>query len=150
MELEKKARVENMIYEIRGRQVMLASDIARLFEVPTGHLNRAMKRNIRRFPRDFCFQLTSEEYTDLICQIGISSSEYGGRRILPYVYTEQGVAMLASVIHSEIAIKMSVKIINAFVAMRRYIGGNLLEQKYINDQVMKNTEDIKLLQDSFA
>ncbi len=150
MELEKKVKLENMIYEVRGKQVMLDSDIAKLFEVTTGNLNKAMKRNMRRFPEDFCFQLTNVEYENLIFQIGISSSEYGGRRTMPYVYTEQGVAMLTSVIHSDVAVKMSVLIMNAFVVMKKYINMNLLEQKYINNQVMKNTEDIKLLQESFS
>ena len=126
--------VEDLIYEIRGRHVMVDSDLARLYEVETKQLNRQVKRNIERFDDDFMFQLTDSEYKNLKCQIGTSSSNnYGGRRTLPYVFTEMGVTTLASVLHSTIAISMSKKIIRAFVMMRHYISDNLIEQKYINN-----------------
>ena len=125
--------IEDLIYEIRGKQVMLDSDLARLYEVETKQLNRQVKRNIERFDEDFMFQLTELESKNLKCQNGTSSSKnYGGRRTLPYVFTEMGVTTLASVLHSDIAISMSKKIIRVFVAMRHYISSNLIEQKYIN------------------
>ncbi len=153
MEL-KKNDTQKMIYEIRGKQVMLDSDLARLYECKNGtkDINKAVNRNIGRFPGDFYFQLSAEEYAYLLrFHSGTLKTGRGGhRKYLPYVFTEQGVSMLASVLRSEVSEKVSVEIMRAFVAMRKYIGGNLLEQKYINNQVMKNTEDIKLLQDSFA
>ena len=88
--------IQKLVYVIRGKQVMIDSDLAMLYKVETGNLNRAMKRNIKRFPEEFCFQLTKEEYDNLRFQIGISSeNEYGGRRYMPYAYTEQGIAMLS-------------------------------------------------------
>ena len=142
--------IEDLIYEIRGKQVMLDSDLARLYEVETKQLNRQVKRNIERFDDDFMFQLTDSEYKNLRCQIGTSSSNnYGGRRTLPYVFTEMGVTTLASVLHSTIAISMSKKIIRAFVIMRHYISSNLIEQKYINNLVLEDHEKIKELETSF-
>ena len=118
-----KEKVKSQIYEIRGYRVMLDSDIAEYFGVTTGNLNKAMKRNIRRFPSNFCFQLTKEEDANLIFQSGISSSggNYGGRRTLPYAYTEQGVAMLTSTLHTDRAIQASVAIMDAFVEMAHYL-----------------------------
>ena len=142
--------IEKLIYEIRGKQVMLDSDLAKLYEVETKQLNRQVKRNIERFDEDFMFQLTAEEYQNLKCQFGTSSSNnYGGRRTLPYVFTEMGVTTLASVLHSEIAINMSKKIIRAFVIMRHYISLNLIEQKYINNLVLEDHDKVKALEDSF-
>ncbi|MBQ9267662.1 MAG: ORF6N domain-containing protein [Clostridia bacterium] len=165
----KEAGVENLIYEIRGKQVMLDSDLARLYQCKNGTktINLAVKRHLARFPERFMFQLTKDEYfsilrfqsvslklnnQDLRFQIETSNeqeSKYGGRRYLPYAFTEQGVAMLATVLKTEVAEKVSIQIMDAFVSMRKYISSNLLEQKFINNQVMKNTEDIKLLQESF-
>ena len=110
--------IKQKIFIIRGQKVMLDKDLAELYETPTGNLNRAIKRNINRFPCDFMFQLSKEEFENLICQIGISSSEYGGSRHLPYVFTEHGVAMLSSVLNSERAVQMNVFIIRAFIKMR--------------------------------
>ena len=152
--LKDNFKIEDMIYEVRGTQVMLDSDLARLYECVNGtkDINKAVKRNIERFPESFMFQLTTEEYNNLRFQIGTSSldNNYGGRRYNPYVFTEQGVAMLSSVLHSEIAIKMSVQIINAFVIMRKYISNNLIEQRYINNLVLEHDSEIKLLRDSFS
>ena len=113
----KQTAIETLIYEIRGQKVMLDRDLARLYGVSTGNLNKAVKRNIERFPERYMFQLTSEE--NLKFQNGISS--WGGSRSLPYVFTEQGVAMLSSVLHSSTAIQVSISIIDAFVAIRSYI-----------------------------
>ena len=142
--------IENMIYDIRGKQVMLDSDLAVLYEVETKQLNRQVKRNIERFDEDFMFQLTDIEYKNLKCQIGTSSlSNYGGRRTIPYVFTEMGITTLASVLHSKVAINMSKKIIRAFVMMRHYISSNLIEQRYINNLVLEDHNKIKALEESF-
>jgi len=108
--------VRSAIVAVRGRNVMLDSDLARLYEVQTKALVRAMKRNQERFPADFAFRLTEEEWDNLRCQSGTSSS-YGGRRTLPYVFTEQGVAMLSGVLRSPRAVAVNVAIMRAFVAM---------------------------------
>lgn len=116
-----------MIYEIRGKQVMLDSDLAHLYRCKNGTktINLAVKRNIERFPEDFYFQLTSDEYRNLKFQFETSSLEsHGGVRKLPYVFTEQGVAMLATVIKTDVASYISVQIMRAFVAMRHYIGNS--------------------------
>ena len=144
--------ITNMIYEIRGKQVMLDSDLAILYECKNGTktINQAVKRHIDRFPNDFCFQLTSEEFSNLKSQFGTSSlNGYGGVRKNPYVFTEQGVAMLASVLRTSIAANVSISIMRAFVMMRKYISNELIEQKYINNLVIKHDKDIKLLQESF-
>ena len=116
--------IRNLIYTIRGKQVMLDSDLAALYQVETKNLNKAVKRNIKRFPVSFCFQLTEEEVENLRFQIGTSSLNYGGRRYLPYVFTEQGVAMASAILRSDIAVKMSVQIMEAFVEMRRMLISN--------------------------
>ena len=143
-------KVEDMIYEIRGKYVMLDSDLGRIYECKNGtkDINKAVKRNIERFPENFMFQLTNEEYDALRFQTGTSNNK-GGRRYNPFVFTEQGVAMLSSVLHSKTAIKTSIAIMNAFTVMRHYLSSNLLEQKYINNMVMEHEFDIKLLQESF-
>ena len=124
--------VRDLIYVVRGKQVMLDSDLAELYGVETGALNRAAKRNEDRFPEDFRFQVTKDELENLKCQNGISSSGpgYGGRRTLPYAYTEHGIAMLAGVLRSEVARQVSISIIRAFVEMRHFLAGNakLFEQ----------------------
>ena len=114
---ETTMKIESLIYEIRGQKVMLDRDLAKLYGVTTGNLNKAVKRNIERFPERYMFQLTTDE--NLKFQNGISS--WGGSRSLPYVFTEQGVAMLSSVLHSSTAIQVSISIIDAFVAIRSYI-----------------------------
>nr|WP_300673711.1 ORF6N domain-containing protein [Soonwooa sp.] len=116
--------IRNLIYTIRGKQVMLDSDLAALYQVETKNLNKAVKRNIERFPVSFCFQLTEEEAHNLRFQIGTTSLNYGGRRYLPYVFTEQGVAMASAILRSDIAVKMSVEIMEAFVEMRRILISN--------------------------
>ncbi len=116
--------IRNLIYTIRGKQVMLDSDLASLYHVETKNLNKAVKRNIERFPASFCFQLTEEETQNLRFQIGTSSLNYGGRRYLPYVFTEQGVAMASAILRSDIAVKVSVEIMEAFVEMRRILISN--------------------------
>ena len=149
--IKNEVNIENLIYEIRGVQVMLDSDLAKLYECTNGtkDINKAVKRHIERFPKNFLFQLTDEEYSSLRFQTGTSNIK-GGRRYNPYVFTEQGVAMLSSVLHTKTAVTTSIKIINAFVAMRKYISTNLIEQKYINNLVLEDHEKIKVLESSFA
>jgi hypothetical protein len=109
--------IQNKIYEIRGVRVMLDRDLAELYRVTTGNLNKAVKRNIERFPERFMFQLTADEF--LKFQNGISS--WGGNRSMPYAFTEQGVSMLSAILRSPVAIQVSISIMDAFVAMRNYI-----------------------------
>jgi len=122
-----KENIKNLIYTIRGKQVMLDSDVAMLYHYETKKLNQAVKRNIERFPEHFCFQLTEEEFINLRSQIVTSSlknENYGGRRYLPYVFTEQGIAMLSGILKSDIAIQVSLNIIDAFVEMRKILLNN--------------------------
>ncbi len=123
MELD-KISIKNKIYTIRGLQVMLDSDLAELYEVETKQLNKAVKRNIDRFPSDFVFQLTKEEFENLRFQTGTSRSEWGGRRFFPYAFTEQGVATLSGVLKSKKAIEVNIQIMRAFVSMRRFLSTN--------------------------
>ena len=147
--IENNIKIEDMIHEIRGVQVMLDSDLARLYQCVNGtkDINKAVKRNIERFPKNFMFQLTDSEYETLRFQIGTLKLGRGQhRKYNPFVFTEQGVAMLSSVLHTETAITMSIKIINAFVTMRKYISNNLIEQWYINNLVLEDHDRIKLLE----
>ena len=111
--------VQNLIYEIRGQKVMLDSDLARLYQVETKVLNQAVRRNIKRFPEDFMFQLDNKEFVNLKSQIVTSS--WGGRRTPPLAFTEEGIAMLSSVLHSDIAIAANISILRAFVKVREYL-----------------------------
>lgn len=129
--------VENMIYEIRGVQVMLSSDVAKLYQVETRRINEVIKRNIKRFPDTFCFQLTEDEFYNLRSQFAISSeNSHGGVRYLPYVLTEQGIMMLSGLLKSDIAVKVNVQIIDAFVKLRRYVSNSL-----INNEMLLNHEN---------
>ena len=119
LETKEETEIKDLIYTFRGKQVMLDSDIAVLFKVETRNLNKAMNRNRNRFPEDFCFQLNSKEFKDLKFQNGTSKNTQGGRRKLPFVYTEHGIIALASVLKSDIAAQMSVKIVRAFVESRK-------------------------------
>lgn len=118
--MEEIVKIQNLIYEMRGNKVMLDSDLAQLYGVETFNLNKAVKRNLSRFPRDFMFQLTKDEYESLIFQIGISKPKRGGRRFMPYVFTEQGVAMLSSVLQSEKAIAINIQIMRTFVQIKQF------------------------------
>lgn len=129
-------RIENCIYLLRGQRVMLDDDLAILYEVETKVLNRSVKRNLRRFPEDFMFQLSTKEFESLRCQFG--TSKRGGRRYPPYAFTEQGVAMLSSILNSKRAIQVNIEIMRAFVRLRQMLGSNAelarklaaLEKKY--------------------
>lgn len=148
--VKEKINIEDLIYEIRGVQVMLDSDLARLYECANGtkSINLAVKRHINRFPKRFMFQLTKEEFFNLRFQFE-TAIESNMSRSLPYAFTEQGVAMLATVLRTPVAEEVSIKIMDAFVAMHKYISTNLLEQKYINNLVIEHDSKIKLLQESF-
>lgn len=120
-ELIPHERIQRAIYLLRGEKVILDADLAALYGVETGALKRAVKRNANRFPPDFMFELTAEEANDLRRQIGISSSSHGGSRYLPYAFTEQGVAMLSSVLRSEPAVLVNIAIMRAFVQLRQVL-----------------------------
>jgi ORF6N domain len=113
--------IERRIYLIRGQKVMLDSDLAELYRVPTFRLNEAVKRNRKRFPEDFMLQLTAEEAQSLTSQIAMSKAGRGGRRTLPYAFTEHGVAMISSVLNSDSAVQMNILIIRAFVKLRELL-----------------------------
>ena len=148
-EIVEETRIENMIYEIRGKQVMLDSDLARLYECKNGtkSINLAVKRNMDRFPNNFYFQLTVEEYNNLWFQNETAINNKS--RIMPYAFTEQGIAMLSSVLRTDVAAKVSIKIMNAFVEMRKYVT-NSIEQKYINNLVLKDNKRIDILEETFS
>jgi len=128
--------IRSMIYVVRNQQVMIDRDLAMLYQVETKRLNEAVKRNISRFPERFRFQLTKEEYENLKSQFATSSLEedngYGGRRKLPFVFTEQGIAMLSAVLRSDVAIRVSIKIMDTFVEMRKYMANTSLLYERIN------------------
>ena len=164
-----KDQIDSMIQSIRGLRVMLDADLARIYAVSTSRFNEAVKRNRKRFPADFMFQLTKEEAgslrfqfgtSDLRSQIAISKPGRGGRRYLPYVFTEQGVAMLSSVLRSPRAIAANVEIMRAFVQLRKIVGSNAefarkldaLEQKYAAQfvQIAVNTSEPVTWMDSVS
>ena len=149
-----KVKVENLIYEIRGKQVMLDSDLARLYQVETKRINEAVKRNLNKFPNDFYFQLIEEECKSSRSQIAtlnINQNKRGTNiKYLPYAFTQEGVAMLATILKSKIATEVSIRIMRAFVAMKKYISTNWIEQKYINDLVIEDNKRINLLEESFS
>lgn len=138
-------RVENLIYEIDGKQVMIDDDLAKLYETETKRINEAVYRNKDKFPERYCFRISENDYNILKSQ---NATSKGGSRKGHTVFTEQGIAMLATVLKTSIATKVSIAIMDAFVVMRRYISTNLLEQKYINDMVLKHDSKIKILQKS--
>jgi hypothetical protein len=137
--------IEEMIYIIRGQKVMLDSDLAELYEVETRIINRNVKRNLQRFPDDFMFQLTREEYDSLISQIGISNSGRGGRRKMPSVFSENGVAMLSSVLNSEKAIQVNISIMRTFTKMRTI----LLSDESLSNKIAKLESDSKEMKKIF-
>ena len=143
--------IQSMIYTFRGKQVMIDSDLAELYKVTTGNLNKAMKRNLSRFPEHFCFQLTEPEYENLRFQNGTSSSNnnYGGRRYMPYVFTEQGIAMLSAVLKSDVAVEVSIKIMNSFVEMRRFLLSNKEMFARLDRVELKQLETDKKLEEVF-
>lgn len=144
-------QVRNMIYEIRGQKVMLDFELAELYEVETKKLNQAVKRNIERFPSDFRFQLTEQEWEDFKVRSQIvTSPKGGGRQYLPYVFTEQGVAMLSGVLKSKRAIEVNINIMRTFVKLREWalnskeFGKRLLDlEQYFIEHCKDNEKDVK-------
>lgn len=134
--------IENLIYEVRGVQVMLSSDVAKLYQVETRRINEVIKRNINRFPNSFCFQLTNEEINELSLrsQFAILNKNNNLRgqhfKYLPYVLTEQGIMMLSGLLKSDIAVKVNIQIIDAFVRMRKYFANTML-----NNEILINHEN---------
>lgn len=153
--IKEPIRIEDLIFEIRGRQVMLASDVAKLYNSGTRIINQIVRRNINRFPEEFCFQLTEEEVDTLSLRsqfviLNAKGNERGLHyKYLPYVFTEQGIMMLSGLLKSELAAKINVQIINTFVAMRKYISNGLIEQQWINNLVYEHDNEIKRLKESF-
>jgi len=127
--------IENKIFSIRGKKIMLDRDLARLYGVATSQLTRQVRRNSERFPHDFMFQLTKGELENLICQFGTSS--WGGTRKLPYAFTEQGVAMLSGVLHSKRAIQVNIQIMRAFIQLKRMLLSNEHLKRRIDEMEQK-------------
>ena len=133
-----RERITRSILLLRGQKVLLDADLAQLYGVDTGALTRAVKRNSERFPQDFMLQLTKEEFADLRSHFGVSNAGWGGRRYPPYAFTEQGVAMLSSVLRSDRAVQVNIEIMRAFVQLRQMLASNAalarklaaLEKKY--------------------
>jgi leucyl aminopeptidase len=149
-------RIEQRIYLIRDEKVMLDSDLAKLYGVTTKEFNQAVKRNKERFPDDFMFRLTSAEFEDLRCHFDtsnlrsqfVTSKERGGRRYLPYVFTEQGVAMLSSVLRSKQAVAVNIEIIRTFVKLRRWIMTNKELAQQVNTLEKKYDSQFKMVFDA--
>ncbi len=138
--------ISNKIYVVRGQKIIFDNDLAELYQVETKRLNEQVKRNINRFPKDFMFQLSPDEWKNLKSQFATSS--WGGRRIAPYVFTEQGVAMLSSVLNSERAIAVNIKIIRVFTKMREILTDNLsvkLEIEEIKKKLSNHNKNIELV-----
>jgi hypothetical protein len=143
--MEHLEKIQSRIYEVRGVRVMLDFDLAELYQVETRVLKQAVRRNLERFPEDFMFEMTEQEYNSLIISLRsqfVISNERGGRRYMPYAFTEHGVIMLASLLRSEIAVQMSVQITRAFVAMRNYI----MSTRHIEAELAELRAKLELLE----
>ena len=145
--LKEDLSIENMIYEIRGRQVMLDCDLAKLYNVETKRINEAVKNNPDKFPERFYFRINENEFFSLKSKISTSK---GGSRKGHNVFTEQGIAMLSTILKSKVAVETSIRIMDAFVKMRKYISENLIEQDNMKNMLIKHDNEIKLLQESFS
>ena len=144
--------IERLILTIRGEQVIIDRDLAYLYQVEVKQMNRQVKRNIERFPEDFMFQLTKEEYNGLKCQFGTSNKRGGDRRALPHAFTQQGIGMLSGLLRSQVAIETNIRIMRAFVNMRRFLLSNALifqrldnvEQKQLENKMWMEQTDNKI------
>lgn len=143
-----RERIEETILLIRGHKVVLDTDLAHLYGVTAGRLNEAVKRSKDRFPSDFMFQLTKPEFENLKSQIAISSSKWGGRRHAPYAFTEQGVAMLSSVLRSKRAVQVNIGIMWAFVRLREMIGSNKALARRLNELEKKYDGQFRVVFDA--
>ena len=153
-ELEKELNIENIIYEIRGQYVILDSDLAKLYQCKNGtkEVNQAVKNNLEKFPERFSWKLDDGDTQKLLVKIFDQKRKIdlrGGKYKNPRVFTEQGVAMLATVLKTNVATEVSIRIMDAFIAMKKYISSNLLEQKYINNIVLEDHDKVILLEESF-
>ena len=151
--VNKGININDLIYNVRGKLVMLDADLAKLYQCINGtkEINQTVKRNIERFPEDFAFKLTCDEFNNLRSQFVTSSLEkHGGRRYLPYVFTEHGVIMLSSLLNSSIAVEVNKRIVRAFVSMRNILNTSLIEQKYINNMVFEHDNKINLILDKLS
>lgn len=146
--IEEKEGIESMIYEVRGVQVMLDSDLAKLYECKNGtkEVNQAVKNNKDKFPIDFYFQLTQTELR-ILWSKNLTANKMS--RILPHVFTEQGIAMLATVLHTKVASSVSINIMRAFVIVRKYVSNNILLNYEDRKMLIRHDSEIKLLQESF-
>ena len=143
--MEYLEKIQSRIYEVRGVRVMLDFDLAALYQVETKVLKQSVRRNLDRFPEDFMFEMTEQEYNSLIISLRsqfVTSNERGGRRHMPFAFTEHGVIMLASLLRSEIAVQMSVQITRAFVAMRNYI----MSTRHIESELAELRAKLELLE----
>lgn len=140
--------IKSLIYVVRGQQVMLDSDLAMLYQVETKVFNQAVSRNIERFPENFRFQLTKEEFDALRSQIATPNGR-GGRRYRPYMFTEQGIAMLSGVLRSDVAVQVSIRIMNTFVEMRRFIANNAILFEKVSNIELKQLEYQKSTDERF-
>jgi len=143
-------KIENLIYEINNKQVMIDSDLARIYNVETKRVNEAVKNNIEKFPDRFSWVLTTDEWNNLRSKFSTSSlnTYYGGRRYSPRVFTEQGVAMLATVLKSKTAVDISIKIIDAFVSLRHYVSNELINDN-VEHKLLDHDKRIRLLEETF-
>jgi len=149
--VKENIKIEDMIFEVRGKQVILDSDLAKLYEVETKRINEAVKRNTEKFPERYTFILSDKEIEMfLVANCDQKIETRGGRYKNPRVFTEQGIAMLSTILKSPVATRTSIAIMDAFVAMRKYISNNYLEQNYINKMVLKHDERLSLLEDTFS
>ena len=149
--LDSKDNIENMIYEIRGKQVMLDSDLAKLYKVETKRINEAVKNNPEKFPERFSWKLTDAESNSFLVENFDQKNRIetrGGKYKNPRVFTEQGVAMLATVLKSKTATEVSIRIMDTFVLMRYYVSEDLLMKSYYNDMVVRHDSEIKKIQDT--
>lgn len=135
--------IQSKIYEIRGQRVMLDRDLAEMYQVTTGNLNKAVQRNIKRFPLDFMFQLTKEEFEELKANLIFQNgrSNWGGTRKFPYAFTEQGLAMLSGILNSDIAIQVNINIMRAFVAMRQLISNPPTDKNSLLQREVKELKE---------
>ena len=151
--IKENIKIEDMIFEVRGKQVILDSDLAKLYECKNGtkEINQAVKNNPDKFPERFSWILTDEEYNNLKSKYLTSSlNGYGGRRKVPRVFTEQGVAMLSTILKSNVATKTSIAIMDAFVTMRKYVSNNLITINNHSNMLIDHEERIKILENTFS
>lgn len=139
--------IEKMIFLVRGKKIMIDRDIATLYQVETAQLKRAVRRNIERFPEDFMFELTAEEHRNLRRQIG--ASRWGGERYLPYAFTENGVAMLSSVLRSDRAVQINIQIMRVFTRMRALMATDVIVRKVIEEHEKRLNVHDRLIQQAF-